>query len=117
MDKVIIDSLRIEAQIGIFDWEQAIHQPLELTLEMDWDVRKAAVTGKIEEALDYAAVAQSIQKHVQAQSWGLIEEVAESVATLILSDFNVPQVTLTVKKPTAVALAAFAAVTITRTAS
>lgn len=102
MDQVFIQELKIEAVVGIFDWEQRIQQPLVFDLVMDWDVGVAARTGNIDDALDYAQVSEQITQLIQGRAWGLIEEVAESVAHLLLHEFHVPRVEVTVHKPTAV---------------
>lgn len=114
MDRVFIEGLRVEATIGIFDWEQRILQPLEIDLEMAWDNRPAATSGAIEEALDYAAVSEAVTGLIQSKPWGLIEEVAEAIGRLIQKEFKVQGVTLKVAKPTAVLTAKTVAVQITR---
>ncbi|WP_232819969.1 dihydroneopterin aldolase [Aliidiomarina celeris] len=117
MDRVVIEGLTINATIGIFDWEQRILQPLVIDLDMAWNNAKPAQTKDIADALDYAAVSDAVVNLISAQPWGLIEDVAERVAALILQDFSVPQVRVRVAKPTAVKQATTVAVSIEREAS
>lgn len=114
MDIVSIRALRIEATIGIFGWEQQIMQPLVVNLNMRWDSSKAAQTGAIDDALDYARVSQAVTSLVKGRPWGLIEEVAEAIAKLLQKDFKVPGVQVNVEKPTAVANADSVGITIIR---
>ena len=116
-DSVLIEGLEVPAVIGIYDWEQQITQPLFIDVEMAWDNRRPAASGAIEDALDYEAVSNAIHDVVSRRSWGLIEEVAEALATLILADFNTSAIRLKVAKPTAIQSARSVAVMIERKAS
>lgn len=114
LDTVSIVGLKIDATIGIFDWEQDILQPLVLELNMRWDNVKAAQSGSIDDALNYAAVSTAVTELVQSRPWGLIEEVAEQVAALLQTTFKVPGISVKVEKPTAVPTALSVGVTIVR---
>ncbi len=46
MDHVFIEGLEIEALIGIYDWERRIRQPLVFDIEMAFDNRVPAATGR-----------------------------------------------------------------------
>ena len=52
MDIVYIRDLRIDAVIGIYEWEQRIHQQISVNLEMGWDNRKAAKSDDIKDTLN-----------------------------------------------------------------
>src|SRR5690554_3984358 len=114
LDTVSIVGLKIDATIGIFDWEQDILQPLVLELNMRWDNAKAAQSGSINDVLDYAAVSEAVTTLVLSRPWGLIEEVAEAVAALVQTAFKVAGISVTVEKPTAVSAATSVGVTIVR---
>ena len=64
MDIVFVRDLRIETVIGIYDWEREIKQTVVLDLEMGTDVRKGAATERIEDALNYKAVAKRMIQFV-----------------------------------------------------
>jgi len=98
MDIVFLRELRIETVIGIYDWEREIKQPLVLDLEMGTDVRKGAATDRIEDALDYKAVAKRLIQFVGESRFQLVETMAERCAEIILNEFNVPWVRLSVNK-------------------
>ncbi|RUO19993.1 dihydroneopterin aldolase [Aliidiomarina iranensis] len=113
-DFVSIEGLEVLAVVGIFEWEQEITQPLVIDLKMAWDNRKPAKTGAIEDALDYDAVQKAVTSWITAKTWGLIEDVAEIIATRIMAEFNVSELQVRVAKPTAVKAARTVAVTIHR---
>lgn len=102
MDIVYIRELEIETVIGIFDWERKIKQTVSLDLEMASDNRKAAVTDKIEDALDYKAVAKRIIVFVEGSEFQLVETMAEEITRIVINEFQVPWVKLRLSKPGAV---------------
>ena len=102
MDTVFINDLRIETIIGIYDWERKVRQTISLDLEMGADIRRAAETDSIEDTLNYKAVAKRLIAFVEASEYQLVETLAEKIAAIVLSEFTVPWLRLTVHKPGAV---------------
>ena len=98
MDIIFLDDLRIETIIGIFDWERETKQTVILDLEMAADIRKAAATDAIEDTLDYKAVAKRIIQFVEESEFQLVETLAERCAQLLMNEFNIPWVRLTLNK-------------------
>ncbi|MGB5475154.1 MAG: dihydroneopterin aldolase [Gammaproteobacteria bacterium] len=102
MDTVFISDLRIETLIGIYGWERKVRQTISLDLEMGADIRAAAATDAIEDTLNYKAVAKRLIAFVGASEFQLVETLAEKIAEIVLNEFKVPWVRLTVHKPGAV---------------
>lgn len=102
MDIVFINDLRIETIIGIYDWERKVKQTISLDLEMGTDIRKSAATDAIEDTLNYKAVAKRLIAYVEDSEYLLVETLAEKIAEIVLSEFSVPWLKLTVHKPGAV---------------
>ena len=102
MDIVYIRDLKIETIIGIFDWERRIRQTVSIDLEMATDIRKAAASDNIVDALDYKAVAKRLITFVGESEFMLVETLAEKVAAIVLGEFSVPWVRLRLSKPGAV---------------
>jgi 7,8-dihydroneopterin aldolase/epimerase/oxygenase len=102
MDMVYIKGLKTDAVIGVYDWERGIRQTLVLDLELASDNRVAAATDGIAEAVDYDAISKRILAYVQASEFELIETLAERVAEIILTEFNIPWLCLKLGKPGAV---------------
>ena len=98
MDIVFLRDLRIETVIGIYDWEREIRQTVILDLEMGCDVRKAAASERIEDAVNYKAVAKRMIQFVGESRFQLVETLAERCAEVILHEFGVPWVRLSVNK-------------------
>ena len=102
MDIVFINELRIETIIGIYDWERKVKQTISLDLEMGADIQKSAATDAIDDTLNYKAVAKRLIAFVEDSEYQLVETLAEKIAGIVLSEFNVPWLKLTVHKPGAV---------------
>ena len=102
MDTVFIEGLEIEAQIGIYDWERRIRQPLVFDVEMAFDNRKPAASDAIGDTLDYKAVSKRLIAFVSASSFGLVETLAERCAEIVLREFGVESLKLKLSKPGAV---------------
>jgi len=102
MDRVLIEGLEVRTVIGIYDWEREIRQIVRIDLETAWDIRKAARTDDIADALDYKAVAKRLIAFVESSNFGLIEALAEACARIVLDEFKVPWLRLKLSKPGAV---------------
>ncbi|MET0066291.1 MAG: dihydroneopterin aldolase [Candidatus Thiodiazotropha sp.] len=105
MDIVFIRDLRIDTVIGIYDWEREIRQTVVFDLEMGTDIAKAARSDAIEDTLDYKAVSKRLVEFVRASEFQLVETLAERCAAIVLEEFQVPWVRLTLNKVGAVSAA------------
>ena len=102
MDIIFLQALRVDAFIGVYEWERRIRQTLTLDLEMAADIQAAAANDRLEDALDYKAVADRITAFVQASEFQLVETLAERICALVQEEFSVPWVRLTLNKGGAV---------------
>jgi dihydroneopterin aldolase len=102
MDKIFLKELTTETVIGIFDWEREVKQTIAIDLEMSADIRRAARTDSIEDTLNYKAVAKRLLAFVQESRYQLVETLAEEVARLVLTEFPVEWVKVTLHKPGAI---------------
>lgn len=102
MDIVFIRELKIDTVVGIYDWERRIRQVVVLDLDMAADVAKGAKSDRIEDALDYKAVAKRLIQFVSEAEFQLVETLAEKVAELVMREFGVGWVKVTLNKPGAV---------------
>ena len=101
MDHVFIEDLRVEAVIGVYDWERALRQPLLLTLELGFDNRAAAASGVLAESLDYAAITMTLREWALHWNGQLLEVFAEDACALLRERFGARDIDLRVAKPLA----------------
>jgi 7,8-dihydroneopterin aldolase/epimerase/oxygenase len=99
MDYVSVRGLSVPAVIGVRDWERDITQTLVFNVDIAFDVRRAAETDDLAEALDYSEVAQTISSVVRDGRFRLIETAAERVAGRLLADHRIGWLRLEVHKP------------------
>jgi dihydroneopterin aldolase len=116
MDKIFLNDLKIDAIIGIYDWERQATQTLRFDLEMDYDIRAAAASDAISDTLDYGAIAQAVVAFVERSEYQLIETLAEDLAALLLSKFSIPKLKLSLTKPVKLYGQNFAKIVIERSA-
>ena len=85
MDIIFIRELRIETVVGIYDWERRIQQTRQSGSRYGTPTcRSAAKSDRIEDTLDYKAVAKRVTQFVSEPQFQLVETLAEKIAALIL---------------------------------
>jgi dihydroneopterin aldolase len=99
MDIVYIRDLRIDTIIGIYDWEREVRQIISLDLEMATDIRKAAASDAIEDALNYKTITKRLVSYIENSDALLVERLAEEIAQIVMGEFDVPWVKLRLSKP------------------
>ena len=102
MDKIFLRGLEVQTVIGIWDWERQIKQTVRVDLELGTDVRKAARADRIDEASDYKAIAKRLIAFIESSRYQLVETLAEALAEVVVTEFDVPWVRLSVAKPGAI---------------
>lgn len=115
VDQIFIDDLRVRAILGIFDHERDRRQELRLNLVIATDVRPAAATDDIADAVDYKTVTKRILDYVENSEFFLVETLVEKLAALIIDEFGVAAVRIRVDKPGALRYARSVGIAITRT--
>jgi 7,8-dihydroneopterin aldolase/epimerase/oxygenase len=115
VDKVFLRELKIATVIGIWEWERRMLQTVSLDLEMATDVRRAAAADAIADALNYNDVAKRVIQFVEGAEFALVETLAESVARIVVTEFAVPWVRVSVAKPGAIEGAREVGIVIERT--
>jgi dihydroneopterin aldolase len=102
MDKIFIHALKTEAIIGIFDWERQVKQTVIVDIEISADIRKAALSDSIDDTLNYKRVAKRVLSFVEESKFHLVETLAEHLAMLMLEEFSVAWVRISLSKPGAI---------------
>ena len=114
MDKVLIKNLQVETIIGIFNWEREVRQVVSIDLEIEFDNKVAAKSDDIEDALDYKKIGKRVSSYVERSKFKLVERLAEQIAKLVLKEFPVSSLTISVTKPGALRGSESVGISITR---
>ena len=106
MDKIFIRDLLLRGIIGINPEERVKQQDILINVVMFADIRKAAVSDEIDDAVDYKTVTKHIIQHVEESSDFLVEKLVTDIARLIFNvDDTVQKVQVRVEKPGALRFA------------
>lgn len=117
MDIIFIQGLKIDTVIGIYDWERKIRQDVVIDLQMSADIESASKTDNIEQTLNYKSICKRLIEYVQNSEFQLVETLAERIAQIVVKEFQVDWVKLTLNKGEAVTGAKGVGVIIERTKS
>ena len=102
MDKIKLTELTVNTVIGIWDWEKRNPQKVVFDIEMSTDINKASKSDSIKDALDYKAVSKRVKQYALENQFDLIEALADKVAEIIIIEFEVSWVKLTISTPYAI---------------
>ncbi|MEW6612212.1 MAG: dihydroneopterin aldolase [Pseudomonadota bacterium] len=102
MDLLFLRELKVEAIIGIYDWERQVKQPLLIDLDMAADVARAAATDRVEDTVNYKDIAKRLIAFVEESQFQLVETLAERIADIVLNEYGVRWVRVTLHKPGAI---------------
>ena len=97
MDIIFIRELRLNAWVGIYKREKLAPQAVQVDLEIGVP---AAVfkSERVADTIDYAVVVERIRAVLVEQHYGLVENLAEHVAQIILEEFHAPWVRVSIAK-------------------
>lgn len=98
MDKLILKGIRFHGHHGVPEAERQVGGPYEVDATLGCNLANAGSTDMLTDTIDYAEVIRRIVEIGTQQSFQLIEALAEKIATVILAEFSVEAVHLTVKK-------------------
>ena len=90
MDKVFLTGLSVETIVGIYPEERQRKQTVIVDLELASDTLPAAKSGDIADALDYHALSLALVEFIEKSRYGLIEAMAEDIASLVMTQYKVP---------------------------
>jgi len=115
-DRIHIEQLEISTRVGVLEEERAVPQRLTVSISL-WPYQEARdLADKIEETVNYSAVAEETKHFVRNQSFNLIETLADRLAMHLLKTFPTQKVTVELRK-FPLEDAEYVSVTVTRAAS
>jgi len=117
LDTIFIRQLRLQAWIGLYRHEKVTPQTIEIDLEIALPGNAVFKTGKVADTIDYGVVVEHVRSLLAKERFGLVETLAERIASLILEDFKSPRVKVSVAKLGALRDAQRLGVTIERSRS
>ena len=114
-DRILIKKLEVRCVIGTFPHERTKPQSVFFDLELPADAAKPARKDDLREALDYDALTRRVREFAAGTKFFLIETLAERTAALLLKEFRLKRISLTVWKPGAIKNCRNIGISVTRT--
>ena len=102
LDVIFLRGLEVECIIGFIEWERRVKQTVVIDLELPVDCARAAIRDAVADTLDYKQVAKRVTAFVAASEFKLVETMAERMAQLLLAEFAMPWVRISINKPGAI---------------
>ena len=111
---VELEALEVFGRHGVLDEERGEGQ--NFLYDVRLEVGDAALTDRIEDAVDYREVAECVREVSDGTQFNLLEALAAAVADALVERFDVERVRVRVSKPSPAGVpAAYAAATVERT--
>jgi dihydroneopterin aldolase len=101
-DRIFLRGLTAECVIGFIDWERRVKQTVVVDLELPVDCRQAAVSDDVTDTVDYKKVSKRVLAFIEASEFKLVETLAQRLAMLILEEFALEWIRLSINKPGAI---------------
>lgn len=101
MDKIIIKGIEVFAYHGAFPEENRLGQRFTINIEMSKDIKKACLHDTLEDTVHYGLVHDDIVNLTKNNKFKLIEKLAEEIAKMVVTKYNLEEIKVTIEKPNA----------------
>src|SRR5690349_16111506 len=101
-DRIFLRGLEIDCIIGFIEWERRIKQTVVIDLVCPLHLRHDELTDEGTATVVYKRVSKRMIAFVEASEFKLVETLAHRLAMLIVEEFGVEWVRLSVNKPGAI---------------
>jgi dihydroneopterin aldolase len=101
-DRIFLRGLSAQCIIGFIEWERRVKQTVVVDLELPVDCHRASVSDDVADTVDYKKVAKRVLAFIEASEFKLVETLAHRLALLLLEEFGMEWVRLSLNKPGAI---------------
>jgi 7,8-dihydroneopterin aldolase/epimerase/oxygenase len=101
-DRIFLRGLTAECIIGFIEWERRVKQTVVVDLELPVDCRRAAASDDVADTVDYKKLAKRVLAYIEASEFKLVETLAHRLALLLLEEFGMEWVRISLNKPGAI---------------
>ena len=101
-DRIFLRGLTTQCIIGFIDWERLTPQTVVIDIEMPCDCAHAARTDDVADTVDYKRVAKRVLAWVGESRFQLVESLANGLAMLLLAEFPLQWIRISINKPGAI---------------
>jgi 7,8-dihydroneopterin aldolase/epimerase/oxygenase len=101
-DRIFLRGLTVNCIIGFIDWERLTPQTVIIDLEVPCDCAHASQTDSVADTVDYKRIAKRVLAWVGESKFQLVESLAHRLAMLLLDEFPLAWVRVSINKPGAI---------------
>ena len=101
-DTIFLRGLQVNCIIGFIDWERQLPQTVVIDLEVPCDCVRAAASDAVADTVDYKKLAKRVLAYCGESQFHLLETLAHKLALLLIEEFGLPWVRLSINKPGAI---------------
>ena len=101
-DRIFLRGLTAQCIIGFIEWERRVKQTVVVDLELPVDCRRASASDDVADTVDYKKVAKRVLAYIEASEFKLVETLAHRLALLLLEEFDMEWVRISLNKPGAI---------------
>lgn len=98
MDIIFLHEFKVDTVIGLYDWERALPQTIQLDIDIGLPHNRACRSDDVADTIDYGRVVERVLESLGQQHFSLVEALAEHVAQIILAEFGAPWTKVSVTK-------------------
>ena len=102
-DVILLEGIQIPAALGVTAAERRMRRPVTLDLEVEVPLSTAGRSDNIRHTIHYKRIFEIVEDVAGNQEHKLVEALGERIARAVLEKFDVPRVTVTVRKPKPIA--------------
>lgn len=95
---VRVEGLKLEAEVGVYASEHGRKQPIRISLEAEVDDTATAPGADLAQAVNYAALAETVRQVVASRHHELLEDLVQDICDVIFHDPRVTRLKLTIDK-------------------
>jgi len=97
-DSIQLRGIQVPAALGISAGERALRRPVEIDLDLDFDLARSATSDDLVDTIDYGEVWEEITRVASAECH-LVEALAERICRALLATFpTLEQIRIEVRK-------------------
>lgn len=100
-DRISLSGITAIGHHGVFEHEKRNGQPFIVDVVLHTDIRAAAASDNVADTAHYGILAERVKEVITSGPYNLIETLAERLADVVLAEFDVQAVDITVHKPKA----------------
>ena len=98
MDRIILQDIVCQANVGVSEQERAKEQAVLVEAELFLDLKPAGKTDSLALSVDYVAVHQTVKKSAEGRSYQLLETLVENAAKALFEAFAVSRIVVRARK-------------------